>query len=49
MIDKKANINLCLLKLSGMKIIALEFHVYDSNQSRYDMILGRDIITDLGL
>ena len=41
----KFKIEFTLLELSATKIVMLNFHVDDSTKVRYDMILGRDILT----
>ena len=36
-------------EFSATKIVSWKFHVDKKSNSRYDMILGRDILTSLGL
>ena len=38
-----------LPELSATKLLTFNFHVDDSAKGRYDLILGRDILTALGL
>ena len=45
----KVKIYFTLPELSATKIMMWNFHVYDSSKSIYDMILGRDMLTDLVL
>ena len=47
--SKKTNIDFCLPEFSATKILSWKFHVDNKNKSRYDMILGRDLLTALGL
>ena len=35
--------------LSATNVVTWKCHVYESAKGRYDMILGRDILTSLGL
>ena len=44
-----ATVDLCLHTFSAKKITTCKFHVGDSTKIRYDMIIGRDIITALVL
>ena len=43
----KVKIYSSLPELSATKNFMRNFHVYDSDQGRFDVILGRDILTDL--
>ena len=45
----KFNIDFTLPELSVTKIVMWDFHVDDFDKIRYNMILGRDILTELGL
>ena len=45
----KVKIDFTLPELSAEKIVACNFHVDNSAKGRYDMIIGRYILTDLGL
>ena len=47
--SKKMNIDFCLPEFSVTKIVMWKFHVNESTNSRYDMSLGRDLLTALGL
>ena len=49
MTSKKLNVNLCLPGFSATKIVTWKCHVDESTNGRYDMILGRDLLTALGL
>ena len=42
-------IDFALTKLSATKIVTWNCHVDDYAKGRYDMILGRDLLTGLGL
>ena len=42
-------VDFALPELSAAKIATWNFHVDDSAKGRYDMILGRDILTELAL
>ena len=35
--------------LSSTDVMTCEFHVDEYDEGRYDMVLGRDILTELGL
>ena len=48
-INMKAKIYFTLPELSVTKIVTWIFHVNGSTWVRYDMILGRDLFTALGL
>ena len=48
-IKYEANIKFTLPEFSNFKIINWEFHVTDYEDLGYDMILGRDIMTQLGI
>ena len=49
MTSRKVNIDFCLPNFSVTKIVTWKCHVEKSTNGRYDMILGRDLITTLGL
>ena len=42
-------VELCFPEFSAAKIVTRKFHVDDSTESRYNMILGRYLLTKLGL
>ena len=41
------NVDFCLPEFSATKIVMWKFHVDESTNGRYDMILGRDLLTAL--
>ena len=45
----KVKIDLTSPELSVEKIVTWNYHMYDSTNGRYDMILGRYLLTYLGL
>ena len=45
----KVKIDFTLPALSATNVVTWNFHVDDSNKGRYDMILGQDLLTKLGL
>ena len=45
----KVNIDLKITALRATNVVTGKCHVYDSAKGRYYMILGRDILTALGL
>ena len=47
--SKNLNVDFFLPDFSATKIVMWKCHVNDSTNGRYDMILGRDLITTLGL
>ena len=47
--DQKHKLNFFLQEFSATKIVTWECHVRESTNSRYDMILGRDLLTALGM
>ena len=49
MTSKKANIDFCLPEFSATKIMTWKCHVNESTNGIYSMILGRDLLTALGL
>ena len=49
MTSRKANIVFCLPEFSTARIVTFRCHVDESNNSIYYMILGRDLLTSLGL
>ena len=46
---KKVNVEFCLSGFSATKIVMWKFHVDESTYGRYDMILGRYLLTAMGL
>ena len=49
MTSKKVNVDFCLPEFSATKIVTWKCHMDESTNGRYDMILGRDLLTALGL
>ena len=47
--SKKANVEFYLPEFSVTKIVTWKCHMDDSTKGRYDMILGRHLLTALGL
>ena len=47
--SKKMNVYFCLTEFSATRIVPLQCHVDNKTNSRYDIILGRDLLTTLGL
>ena len=47
--NTRIKIDFTLTELSGTKIVTWNFHMDDSNKGRYYSILGRYILTVLGL
>ena len=47
--SNKLNVELCLHYFSTTDIVTYKCHVYDSAKGRYNMIMGRDLLTTLGL
>ena len=45
----KVRVDFSLPELSEKKIVTWNCHVDDSTKGIYDMILGRDLLTELGL
>ena len=45
----KVNIYITLPELSATKIVTWNCHVGDSTKVRYEMVLGRGLLTPLGL
>ena len=45
----KVNVEFCLPEFGATKIVTWKCHISKSTNSRYDMILGRDLLTNLGL
>ena len=45
--SKKANIDFYLPEFRAKKIVTWKCHVNESTNGRYDMILGRDLLTAL--
>ena len=45
----KVKVNFTLPALNATNVVTWKFHVDDSTRCRYDMILGRDILIELGL
>ena len=46
---KNVNVDFCLTEFSGKQIVTWKFYVDKSTNGRYDMILGRDLLTALGM
>ena len=46
---KNVNVDFCLTEFSGKQIVTWKFYVDKSTNGRYDMILGRDLLTSLGI
>ena len=49
MTSKKVNVDFCLPECSATKVMSCKCHVDNKTNSRYDMILGRGLITAMGL
>ena len=49
MTSKKATIDFSLQEFIFTSFVTWEFHVDESNNGRYDSILGRDLLTAMGL
>ena len=49
MTSKKVNVEFCSPEFSATKIVMRTCHVDDSAKGRYNMILGRNLLTTLGL
>ena len=47
--SNKENVDFCLPEFIATKKVSWKFHVYKQTNSRYDMILGRNLLTALGL
>ena len=47
--NSKVKVDFTLTALSAMNVVTWKCHVNDSAKGRYNMILGRDILTELGL
>ena len=47
--SKKLNVDFCLPEFSATNIVTWKCHVDKSTNGRYDMILGRYLLTALGL
>ena len=45
----KVNVDFTLPILSATNVVTWKFHVDDCAKGKYNMILGRDILTELGL
>ena len=45
----KVEVELTLPEINAKKILTWNFHVDESTEGRYDMILGGDLLTELGL
>ena len=43
------NVDFCLPEYNETKIVSRKYHVVNKNNSRYDNILGRDLLTALVL
>ena len=46
---KKMNVDFCLLEFSATKIVTWKCHLDEPTNGRYGMILGRDLLTALGM
>ena len=49
MTSNNVNKDFCLPEFSATKIVSWECHVYNQTNIRYDMILGRNLLTALVL
>ena len=49
MTSKKLNVDFCLSEFSVKNIVTWKCHVDESDEGRYDMTLGRDLIITLGV
>ena len=49
MTNKKEKGNFCLPQFIETKFVTWEYHMYDSDKGTYNMILRRDLLTDLEL
>ena len=47
--SNKLNVDFCLPEFSSTKMVTWKCHVYESTNGRYGIILGRDLLTALGL
>ena len=47
--SKKVNVDFFLPEFSATEIVTWKYHVDESNNGRYDIILGRDLLTALVL
>ena len=47
--SKKANVEFCLLEFCATEIVTWKFHMDKSTKGMYDIITGRNLLTDLGL
>ena len=47
--SKKVNVDFCLPECNATKIVTWKCHVDKSNNGRYNIILGRGLLTALGL
>ena len=47
--DIKVMVDFTLLALSSTNLVTWNFHLDDSPKGRYDMILGKNLLTELGL
>ena len=47
--NSRVRIDFAWPELSVMKIVMWKCHVDDSNKARYDIVLGVDILTEMGL
>ena len=47
--SKKVNVEFCLPEFSATKIVTWKCHVYKYTNVRYNMVLGREPLTALGL
>ena len=49
MTSKKVNMDFCLPEFSAKNIVMWKCQIYEYNNGRYDMILGRDLLPALGM
>ena len=47
--SNKVNVEFCLPEFSTKKIVTWKCHIDESTNGGYDMILGRDLLTALGM
>ena len=47
--SQKDNIDLCIPEFSSTKILSWKYHADNKTNRGYDMILGRDLLTSMGL
>ena len=49
MTNQNIKVDFCLSKFSVTNVMTQQYHINDSSECKYNMILGRDLLTDLGL